>query len=258
MREDPDPGGSSPNGDHAYGPSPRGGLRLAERLEGALTQRGPGKAVPAIDDLATVYGVSPRSIRQALVELERRFVVRRLPNRELIVASRVEYRIGSDMSPSWTETVRSTGAEVRSFTERARIQRVPPRVRMELELGRAARVYVLSRRRFVADEPAACSVSYVVAELAPGLPDRLGPDGSLHAALKDPYGLDPVAAWMRAEMEVPPPDIPKRLGMRGRPVMVSVRWRTDSAREARPVELTASWMRADIFRVMLEVDASRA
>jgi len=238
--------------------APRGALRLAERLEADLAQRGPGVAVPAAEDMATTYGVSPRSIRQALGELERRFVVRRLANRELVVASRVDYRIGSGMSSSWTETVRSTGAEVRSETERARIRRVPPRVRMELELGRAARVYVLSRRRFVDDEPAACSVSYVVAELAPGLPDRLGPDGSLHAALRQEYGLEPVAAWMRAEMEVPPPDIPKRLGLRGRPVMVSVRWRTDSAREARPVELTASWLRADVFRVMLEVDASRA
>jgi GntR family transcriptional regulator len=207
--------------------------------------------------LATDYGVSARSIREALRELERRFALRRLSSRELVVASRVEYRIGSGTSASWTETVRSTGAEVRSETERARIQRVPPRVRMELALGRAARVYVLSRRRFVDGEPAACSVSYVVAELAPGLPDRLGPEGSLHAALRDGFELDPVAAWMRAEMEVPPPDIPKRLGLRGRPVMVSVRWRTDSARRGRPVELTASWLRADMFRVMFEIDASR-
>ncbi len=215
---------------------------------------GPGAEIPSIAQLASAYDTSPRAIGRALTELEQRFIVRRLSDRRLVVAARVDYRIGSGSSSSWTETVRSTGALGRSETERIRVQRVPPRVRMELELGRAARVYVLSRRRFVASEPAACSVSYVVAELTPGLPERLDPEGSLHATLER-YGLEPVPAWVRAEMDVPPPDIPRRVGLRGRPPMVSVRSRTDSRFLGRPVELTASWLRADVFRVMLEVDA---
>lgn len=233
-------------------------MRLADRLQGGLLQLGPGASVPPAEDLASTHGTSVRAVRQALAELERRFVVRSLPGREHVVASRVDYRIGSGMSSSWTETVRAAGREVRSETERIRVQRVTPRVRLELELGRTARVYVLSRRRFVDGDPAGCSVSYVVAELVPGLPERIGGEGSLHATLRDGYGLEPVGAWIRAEMDVPPMDIPKRLGLRGRPLMVSLRWRTDSARAGRPVELTTSWLRADVFRVMLEVTASKA
>jgi GntR family transcriptional regulator len=233
-------------------------MRLADRLQDGLIQRGPGAMVPSPEELASIHGTSVRAARQALAELERRFVIRSLPGRRQVVASRVEYRIGSGMSSSWTETVRAAGVEVRSETERIRVQRVTPRVRLELELGRTARVYILSRRRFVDGEAAACSVSYVVAELVPGLPERIDGEGSLHATLRDGYGLEPAGAWIRAEMAVPPMDIPKRLGLRGRPMMVSLRWRTDSARAGRPVELTTSWLRADIFRVMLEVDASRS
>jgi DNA-binding GntR family transcriptional regulator len=235
-------------------PRPRTRRRLVDRIEADVVRREPGAQIPAADDLAALFGVSPGAIRRALTELERRFVVRRADPGHLVVASRIDYRIGSGMPAGLTEAIGSAGATVRSETERIRLQRVPPRVRVELDVPRTRRVYVLSRRRFLGDEAVACSVSYVVADLAPGLPERLGHDGSLHATLRDAYGLEPVPAWVRAEMDIPPPDIPRRLKLHGRPMMVSLRARTDCARLQRSIELTASWLRPDVFRVLLEVE----
>ena len=227
--------------------------RVVDRLEAHLARWAPGSDVPDTDVLAEALETTPTAVRRALAELERRFVVRRNQTRRLVVSSRIDYRIGSGMLPGLTEAVAASGVAVRSETERDRLQRVPPRVRLELGVGRMSRVYVLSRRRFVDDEPVACSVSYVVADLTAGLPDRLGPEGSLHATLREAYGLHPVSAWVRAEMEVPPPDIPRRLRLGGRPVLVSIRSRTDCARLGRPIEVTASWLRPDVFRIVLEV-----
>jgi GntR family transcriptional regulator len=227
---------------------------VVDRLEVSLSRRPAGSDVPDAADLAEELETTPTAVRRALSELERRFVVRRNLTRRLVVSSRIDYRIGSGMLPGLTEAVAASGVAVRSETERVRTQRVPPRVRLELDTARLSRVHVLSRRRFVDDEPVACSLSYVAADLTPGLPDRLGLTGSLHATLREAYGLHPVAAWVRAEMEVPPPDIPRRLGLAGRPVLVSIRSRTDCSRLGRPIEVTASWLRPDVFRVVLEVN----
>ncbi len=226
---------------------------LVDRLETDLARRDPGTDVPSVDVLASAFGATPGAVRRALSDLERRFVVRRAGPGRMVVSARIDYRIGAGMPPGLTDAVGSSGAGVRSETERVRLQRVPPRVRLDLNAGRAAKVWVLSRRRFLDDEPVACSVSYVVADLTPGLPDRLTGGRSLHAALREMYGLEPASAWVRAEMEVPPPDIPRRLRLRGRPLLVSVRSRTDCGRLGRPIEVTASWLRPEVFRVMVEV-----
>ncbi len=238
------------------GASRAAGPRVVDRLEANLTRRAPGSDVPDAAVLAEELETTPGAVRRALTELERRFVVRRNQTRHLVVSSRIDYRIGSGMLPGLTEAVAASGVTVRSETERVRLQRVPPRVRLELDIGRMSRVHVLSRRRFVDDEPVACSVSYVVADLTPGLPDRLGTEGSLHATLREAFGLHPVPAWVRAEMDVPPVDIPRRLKLGGRPVLVSIRSRTDCARLGRPLEVTASWLRPDVFRVVLEVNGA--
>jgi GntR family transcriptional regulator len=234
------------------------GYRVVDRLEANLTRRAPGSDVPDAAALAEELETTPAAVRRALSELERRFVVRRKQARRLVVSSRIDYRIGSGMLPGLTDAVSASGVAVRSETERVRLQRVPPRVRLELDVGRMSHVYVLSRRRFVDEEPVACSVSYVAADLTPGLPDRLGSEGSLHATIREAFGLKPVPAWVRAEMEVPPPDIPRRLKLGGRPVLVSIRSRTDCARLGRPIEVTASWLRPDVFRVVLEVNGGTA
>ncbi len=163
----------------------------------------------------------------------------------------VEYRLGPGLPPGWTAAMAAAGAGAMATTrlERVRTQRVPPRLRMDLRLGSAARVHVLSRIRLLAGEPVACSVSYVVASLAPALTERLAGDGSLAHALRAVYGLSPVQAWVHVGFGPPPPDVPGRLGMRRRPSLLWIRSAIDAGRGGIPVALSVTWLRPDRFHV---------
>jgi GntR family transcriptional regulator len=49
----------------------------------------------------------------------------------------------------------------------------------------------------------------------------------------------------------------QRIGVAGRPAVYELRALTGSASRRRPVEVTTSWLRADIFRVVFEMGRPR-
>jgi GntR family transcriptional regulator len=232
-------------------------LTLADEIEAGVARRPAGTALPSEHELARERGVNRLTARAALDELERRHLVRRSQGRGTFVAHRVEYRIAPDLPPSWSHAVRLGGSVPGSRTERLRLGRAPRWARDMLEVDDATPLLHLRRLRTVDGEAAACADSWLVAELVPDLAVRLPEDGSLHQALAEQYRLRPVRTWARAELVTASSDVAQRIGVAGRPAVYELRALTGSASRRRPVEVTTSWLRADIFRVVFEMGRPR-
>jgi GntR family transcriptional regulator len=228
-------------------------LDIAGEVAHDLGGRAPGSAAPSEHELAARFGVSRLTARAALEELERRWLVRRRQGRGTFVARRIEYRVGLDVPPSWTEVMRQTGAEPSSVTEWVRKGEGPAWVRRELGLDVNDRVLHLRRVHTLDGELASCSDTWVVEALTPGLAKELGKTGSLYLALAGRYRLEPVRAWYRAELDLAPPRVAARLGVSAPPLTLATRGRVDSVTAGRPLEVTCAWARADLLRVVFEV-----
>lgn len=232
-------------------------LALANELQNVIARAAAGTRVASEHELAAEHGVHRLTARAALQELERRYLVRRVQGRGTFVSERIEYRVGPDSMPSFSETVGRAGAHPRSETESVRSRRPPAAIRDELELGPGERVWVVSRLRFVDDELVGCGDTYVSQRLAPDLARRLadaGGAGSLYATFRGAYDLTPVRSGYRVEIEIAPQAVAERLRVKGQPWMIATRGRNDDARTNRPLEVTVGYLRADIFRIVMEFD----
>lgn len=227
-------------------------LTVADTLEREVAAAAPGSRVASEHEIAARFGLHRLTARAALQELERRYLVRRVKGHGTYVARRLEYRVGPATPASWTETVRRAGAEPGTELGPIRARRPPDDVAGELGLAGDARAWLVPRLRFVDGELAGCADTYVPVEVAPDLPRRLVEGGSLSAILAGEYDADPVRANYRAELELAPDSVVRRLGLEGRPWMLLTRGRTDCRRRRRPLELSTVWLRADLFRLIVE------
>lgn len=228
-------------------------LALADLLERRIDLLVAGQRLPSEHELAAEHDVHRQTARAALQELERRHRVRRVQGLGTFVAQRIEYRIGSDSLPSLTETVAAAGAVARQRNLRVRSVRLPADVRADLELGAHDRGMAIDRLTIVDDEVVGCSRSWLRAALVPHLAGTLPDEGSLYGVLRARYGLDPVRERSRVELEVPPRDIAATLGLDGRPLTWSLTSVNRSRRGGELLEVSHGWLRADLFRVVLEV-----
>jgi DNA-binding GntR family transcriptional regulator len=232
-------------------------LQIADRLESEIVRRRPGDEVNSEHELAERFETSRLTARAALEELERRSLVQRSRGRRTLVRRRIDYGVGPDTPPSWSETVRRGGGVPRSVTEELRLRRPPLWVRAQLALTGDPYALHLVRLRYVDEEVASLAESWLAPDLVPGLASAMGPEGSLHETLRDTYRLEPYRATSRAEMVVAPAPVARKLGVGGRPMVFRLEGRTDSERYARPIQVTQSWLRADVFRVIFDMGERR-
>jgi GntR family transcriptional regulator len=228
-------------------------LRLADELEARISKQPAGAELPSEYELARRHKISRLTARASLEELERRYLIRRAQGKRRWIARRIDYVIGPDRSPSWSDGVKLAGATPRSQTERLQLRRPPGNVRAALDLDPRSHALFLSRARFVDGELAACADTWLVPQLVPLLAERMAPDASLHATLSLIYRLAPRRGWSRAESIFAPAAIARRLGLDGRPLVIRLTGTTTSRKLGRPIELTTSWLRADVFNVVFEM-----
>lgn len=228
-------------------------LALADELGDRITSMPPGQRLPSEHELATARHVNRLTARAALQELERRHLVRRIQGAGTFVAHRIEYRVGPGSSPSLTETVAAAGVTVVQHNLRTRTVRPPAPIRDALELPAGGRAVVVERAAEVDGMPVSCSTTWLAADLVPGLARAVPPTGSLFRVLVERFGLHPQRVWSRAELELPPHAVAERLALDGRPPT----WWMESGNRVgggqRMLEISRSWLRADVFRVVLEL-----
>jgi hypothetical protein len=113
-----EPGLQQVRGTDDHGPAIRGGLLgrsatarrdqtagpdtgvLACRIAGTLAEHHPGWRMPRLSVLVRHYGVSSEGVAAAVEELQRRQLIRRLPNGQFCRSSPAEYRIPLGAGPA--------------------------------------------------------------------------------------------------------------------------------------------------------------
>lgn len=225
-------------------------LELADELEELVRRSEPDERLPSENEIVEQRSVSRVTARSALQELERRSLVRRVRGRGTFVARRLEYVVGAKMAPSWSATVRAAGGTPGAEVLGCEPGAASPEVARLLEIG-DAEVYTLRRRGYVDGLVATSASSAVPVEFgAASLAASQG--GSLHAAFRE-LGLDVHRAWSRAELVVPGADVAEALGYEGRPPTWLVESLNRDRCSRRAVEYSRTWMRADVFRLRLEL-----
>jgi GntR family transcriptional regulator len=227
-------------------------LVLADELAARCRELEEGARLPSENELARDHGVSRITTRAALQELERRHIVRRQQGSGTFVAARIPYPVRSGMPPSWSATVAASGHEARHAVLSVTSLRADAATARALMLPRGRSVFRLERLGLIDGQVASHHLSHLPAALAPGLADQIG-DGSLTNYLTERHGLLPDRWWSRAELMPLPDDVAVHLGLAAR----TPAWRIESVNVCRdrgvPVEVTVGWLRADWFRVFLEV-----
>jgi GntR family transcriptional regulator len=228
-------------------------LVVADKLAEEIAHWPSGTRVPSEPELSASEGISRLTARAAMQELERRQLVRRRRGAGTFVAKMVDYNITANLIPSWSASVRSQGAMPAIRTESIKCIPTSPELAAALGMTPGSPVLLVSRLRYVDDELAACADSYLPEDLVGDLATRLAPDGSLFDLLDKHYGLKPIRGWTKLGLQAAPAPIAARLQLRGKPPLIMLQSRTDSQTVDRPIDLTHSWLRPEIFRVTVEM-----
>jgi len=228
-------------------------LALADELEALVATLDPGDKLPSEHQLVAAHGVSRLTARAALQELEARFLVRRVRGAGTFVARRIEHRLGPDLPPSGSEAVRRAGGVPGNTVLSVRTRKPLVAVRDALDLDDDEKVVAITRVGTVDGLPATYGTTNLPAEVVPDLAEHIVDGSSIYRILCDVYGLAPSRLWARAELVAVPSDVAPHLGLDGRPLV----WCLESCNHdpglGRPIELSRSWLRADVYRVVVEL-----
>jgi GntR family transcriptional regulator len=225
-------------------------LQVADQLEEQIATLEAGEPMPSEHELARDHEINRLTARAALEELARRYLVRRQQGRRTVVARRIEYRLDGKGVPGWTKTVAKSGAVPRTEIDVLRLRQPPAEIRRTLELAKKAPALYLGRRRFVDDELAAYSASWLNPAFVPDLEKRLGAAGTLNAALRR-CNLKPKRGLLRCQLAVAPPDLAQRFESHDRPLVFDLTTHLLSGK--RHFGVTTTWLRADMFNVVFEM-----
>jgi DNA-binding GntR family transcriptional regulator len=237
---------------------------LADRLAAALVHHEPGWRLPRHTALARRYNVSPAEIESAVGELVRRHLIRRLADGQLYRASPAEYLIALEGVSGLASSLDPMGGEVACRSRQVSWRRVPEDICWALGLAASATACVVRFLWTVGGEPAACTTSYLPAEVAapPGADVATLPESLCLLPLSDApqpgtltgedLPLDARPQALQIEMQPPPPAVARSLRLpAGQPATI-VTIRFDDPERSRPVALTIAVLRSDMFRVVLQ------
>lgn len=225
-------------------------VRVADLLEDEIASLADGEPLPSEHELARNHQINRLTARAALIELERRHLVRRQQGRRTIVARRIAFRLDPHGAPGWTKVVRKSGALPRTEVEAVRERRATSDVHEMLGTKKSDVHVYLARRRYVDDELAAYSESWLAAAAVPDFERRLADDASLARTLRA-YDLRVKQVSLRCELVVAGARIAAKLQSPDRPLVFALQ--TLSRARKKPLALTTTWLRADIFNVIFEV-----
>jgi GntR family phosphonate transport system transcriptional regulator len=214
----------------------------------------PGARVASEHEIAARFTVSRAVAGAALRELESRLLVRRVRGSGTFVNGRIDYIISADRAPSFSQTVRAAGAEPRSVVRSVTAEPLPGDLAARLERAPGSPAHRIVRQSWINGMPSGWVSEWI--------PDDVFPDGadvavraveSLDQVLRQMAGVEPVRAWCRVSMELPPPEVAAGLETDpGRHV-----WLVESVnRDARrhfPVLTNIWWTRPDVIRVTVEM-----
>jgi DNA-binding GntR family transcriptional regulator len=231
-------------------------LEIADELAGELVGVAPGTRVVGEHRIGQRFGVGRAAARAALQELERRLLVRRIQGAGTFVNRRIDYTISHDRRPSWHETVTAAGGRPRTVIRAIEVLPLPAEHAGTLGLPAGTPCHRLVRQSYIDDLLAARVHEWVPVELVADLDLAMHAAESLDLVLRQVARVDPVRAWCRVSLDVPPPDVCAGLDVEpSRPVWLVESLSRDSA-DGRALMCSRSWMRSDAVRVVVELGSN--
>lgn len=232
---------------------------IVDTLAGDIAGCRPGTRVTSEHAIAARFEVSRAVAGAALRELESRLLVRRVRGSGTFVNGRIDYIISPDRVPSFSRTVRAAGAEPRSAVRSITAETLPDELADRLERVPGSPAHRIVRQSWINGMPSGWVIEWI--------PDDVFPDGadvairaveSLDQVLRQMAGVEPVRAWCRVSMELPPPEVADGIETDpGRHVWLVESVNRD-ARKGFPVMTNIWWARPDVIRVIVELASSGA
>ena len=227
---------------------------IVDTLVSDLAGCPPGARVASEHEIAARFAVSRAVAGAALRELENRLLVRRVRGSGTFVNGRIDYVMAADRAPSWHSAVRAAGAEPRTVVRSITARPLPEDVAARLEREPGSPAHCIVRQSWINDMPTGWVIEWI--------PDDVFPDGadvavraveSLDQVLRQMAKVEPIRAWCRVSMELPPPEAATGLETdAGRHV-----WMVESvnrdAKRGFPVMTNIWWSRPDVIRVIVEM-----
>lgn len=227
---------------------------IVDTLVGDLAGCQPGARFASEHEIAARFAVSRAVAGAALRELESRLLVRRVRGSGTFVNGRIDHVISAGRAPSWHQAVRATGAEPRSTVRSVATGKLPGDLAARLSRPPGSPAHRIVRQGWINGMPSSWAVEWI--------PDDVFPDGadvairaveSLDQVLRQMARVEPVRAWCRVSMELPPPEVAAGLEIdRGRHVWLVESVNRD-ARRGFPVMTSIWWTRPDVVRITVEM-----
>jgi len=257
----PGPGEDRPDASRREAPRPGVGV-LADRIAAALVHHEPGWRLPRHTTLARRYNVTTAEIDAAVTELTTRHLIRRLADGQLYRISPAEYLIPIEGLPGLASRVDPMGGHIACRSRQAAWRQVPEDIGWALRIPHDEPVAVIRVHWTTNGEPAAFSTTYLLKEIAapfmgPQDTDTLARLTLLPVAAPagapgdgDPRPLGEPRA-VHIEMQPPPASVARSLHLSAGQPAAMVTARFDDPVTGRPVALSISVFRPDLFRIVL-------
>jgi len=211
----------------------------------------PDDQLPTESELATRYGVSKITVREALRELAQMRYVRREQGRGTFVA-RTQLEQGPRELTSFTEEMRRRGYRSSSRVLAREVIPAKGRVAEKLELAEGEQVFRLRRLRIANDRPLGIQTAYLPLRLVPGVEKRSFDSRSLYEVLRKEYNLAPARARETHSAVAVDAETAALLGIPKRSPVMAVE-RISFLAGGDPLELVESVMRGDQYQIVLEL-----
>jgi GntR family transcriptional regulator len=236
-------------------------VTIAEQLAAKIAAGtlAPGMRLPPERQLAESLGVSRMTVRQALGDLERDGLLRRVVGRaggtfvrepDETVAATGPVSVGpGGLSAGLRQHGGATSVEPIS----AEVEPAGKRVAAALDLKRSDRVVVITRLRLAGGKPLAVERTSLSARRFSDIED-MDLSGSLYDLMGDGFGLRPVRAAERLELVEARPADARALGVRRDAPLILVE-RIGYVADGTPIEFSRDRFRADRTHLELESTA---
>lgn len=218
---------------------------LKQHLLDLLDSLPPGSPIPTERSLATDFGVSRTTVRQALADLTAEGRLHRVQGKGTFAA---EPKLAQRLQlSSYTEDMRAQGREPSS--KLLDIEELPSEPEMSKLLGirSGAKILRLRRLRLADNEPMAVETTHLPLARFRGLRKQISSGGSLYAVLREHFGVEMERAEETIETSLAGPQEAELLGADvGMPVLLLSRH--SFAADGKPVEFVRSIYRGDRYK----------
>lgn len=197
------------------------------------------------------FGVTRAAVRSALSKLEMMYLVRRIQGSGTYVNKRIDYVISRSQAPSLHKTVQDGGGHCETIMIGHDRRPLPQIAQHRLDAGTQPLQH-LARLSHINELPAVYLQEWVLDGVCDHVDVAVGAVRSVHETLRA-VGYEPVRAWCRAGLDVPPPHARERLEVAEH----QQTWVVESAIRDRvtnaPLMFSRAWTRQESIRIVLEL-----